>query len=58
MTVFMLLVDGECDQIVETRELAERTKKDLKKLDCGTIKIKEFPTWQEAHAYEDKLRGL
>jgi hypothetical protein len=53
---FMLINDGECDQICGTRAEAEREKRDLKNLGCGNVRIKEFPTWAEAEAFEDKLR--
>ncbi len=60
--VFMLIADGECDQIVESNIVAQRERKDLIALGC-TVRVRVFqrPTlaeaWAAAEAYEDKLRG-
>lgn len=57
MAVYMILVDGDCDQIVETRAIAEREKRDLINMGCGPVRIREFPCWEAAEQYEDKLNG-
>lgn len=54
---YMLLNDGECDQICGSEKEAKREKKDLISLGCENVKIKKFATWAEAEAFEDKLRG-
>lgn len=56
-SVYMILCDGDVDQIVETKAIAEREKKDLIKLGCDNVKIKIFPSWEAAEAYETKKRG-
>jgi hypothetical protein len=57
MPVYMLLVEGDCDQIVETKAIANRERRDLIDLGCDNVKIREFPSWEAAEAYESKLRG-
>jgi hypothetical protein len=52
---WMVLVDGAVDQICGSAAEAKREVRDLKKMDCGTVTMKAFATWAEAHAYEDKL---
>lgn len=60
--VYMILCDGECDQIVDDLLFAKREKADLEKLGC-TVRIRIFRdtnetgAWERAHAYESKLRG-
>lgn len=60
--VFMLIADGECDQIVDDVAIAHKEKKDLEKLGC-VVKVRIFTggtkneAWAKAEAYEDKLRG-
>lgn len=57
MPCYMLLTTDGCDQIVNTMTEATREKKDLISMGCDRVRIKEFATWAEAEAYEDKLRG-
>ncbi|CAB4138773.1 hypothetical protein UFOVP344_45 [uncultured Caudovirales phage] len=54
--VFVILADGEIDQMVETQAIANREKRDLEKMGC-TVKIKKFEDWQQAEAFETKKRG-
>ena len=54
--VFMIMADGEPDQIVETREIAKREAKDLRDMGCN-VKVKPFPTWEAAYAFEDKFKA-
>lgn len=56
MPVYMLITEDGCDQIVETKAIANREAHDLHAMGC-TVRVKEFPGWTEAEAYEDKLRG-
>lgn len=53
---FMVIADGECDQICETRTDANREKNDLTRMGCEA-KVRRFPSWRAAEAYETKLRG-
>jgi len=46
----------EVDQIVETKAIANREAKDLRAMGC-IVTIKAFPSWEEAEAYEAKIRG-
>lgn len=55
---FMVIVEGQCDAIWDTKAQAMREQRDLIKMDCGKVTIKGFKTWADAHAYEDKLAGL
>jgi hypothetical protein len=54
---FVILVDGSVDQICGSLREARKEKKDLERMDCGSVRIKPFATWQEAEAFEDKTRG-
>ena len=54
--VFVIIADGDIDQMVETQAIANREKRDLEKMGC-TVKIKKFEDWQQAEAFEDKQRG-
>lgn len=53
---FMVICDGDCDQICGTKAEATREASDLRKMGLENVKVKAFKTWQEAHAYEDMLR--
>lgn len=53
---FMVICDGECDQICGTMDEAKRELKDLKAMGFAKVSIKAFDTWQEAHEHEDWLR--
>lgn len=54
--VYMLIADGTIDQIVETEALAKRERRDLEKMGCE-VRVKRFPSWEAADAYEAKHRG-
>lgn len=53
--VYMLIADGEPDQIVETQEIAKREAGELRRLGCN-VRVKPFATWEEAYAYEDRRK--
>lgn len=53
---FMVLCDGECDQICGTKREALLEAADLRKMGFDSVKVKGFKTWAEAHTYEDMLR--
>lgn len=56
---FVVLSDSrEVDQIVGTEREARREVKDLKAMGCDNAKWKRFETWQEAEAFEDKIRAI
>lgn len=57
MSVFMILTADGVDQIVETKAIALRERRDLIRLGCDPVRIREFPSWAEAEAYQDKLAG-
>lgn len=46
----------ELDQVVETKTLAEREKRDLIKMGCE-VRIKAVADWDAADKLEAKLRG-
>ena len=52
--VYVLITEDGVDQIVETKEIAQREKHDLVKLGCS-VKIKEFASWELAQAFADKF---
>lgn len=52
--LYVIVADGAFDQVCETKATALKEKRDLVKLGCE-VKIKEFATWAEVDAYEDKL---
>ena len=60
--VYMILADGDCDQIVEDLLIAKREKRDLEAMGCE-VRIRIFRdatlqgAWQRAEAYQDKPRG-
>lgn len=54
---WVILVDKSVDQIVSTEREAKREVRDLKAMDCGTVRAIPFATWQDAEDYEDKARG-
>lgn len=56
MTVYVILCDGDVDQISDCPEATAQEKKDL--LDMGfEVTVKSFHSWEEAEAFEDKKRG-
>lgn len=54
---FMVICNGECDQICGTKQEAMREAADLRKMGHEEVRVKGFKSWQDAHDYEDKLRG-
>lgn len=59
MTVYAIRVDdqNEVDQIVETKEIANREARDLRKMGFE-VKVRSFPSWEAAEAWDQKLRGM
>ncbi len=58
--VFALVVNNNgksIDQMVTTLRIAEREKRDLIKLDCGSVSIVALEDWASADAYEAHVRG-
>lgn len=51
----ILIADGEFDAIWDTREQAEKEKRDLRALGYSVI-LRDFPTWEAAEAFEDKMK--
>ena len=56
MKVFVILADGEIDQIVEGTAAKSREVRDLRAMGCD-VSVKQFSSWADANAYEDKKRG-
>lgn len=54
---FMVICDGDCDQICGSKAEAQREAKDLKKMGFDKVTVKAFATWAEAHAFEDRLNA-
>lgn len=54
---YMVLVEGECDQICGTKREADKEARDLRSMGHGRVVVRHFATWREAEAHEDKLRG-
>jgi hypothetical protein len=52
MAGFVIIADGSVDQIVETKTIANREKKDLEELGCE-VRIKSFLTMAEAEYWAD-----
>lgn len=55
--VWVIMVDGRVDQLVDSLRVCKRECADLRALDCGKVTTKEFAGWAEAEAFEDKKRG-
>ena len=53
---FMVICDGDCDQICGTKAEAAREASDLRKMGHDGVRVKSFKTWKDAHDYEDMLR--
>jgi len=53
MSVFAVITEDGLDQVVETKAIAEREKRDLVKMGCS-VRIKEFPTEAECYDWCDK----
>lgn len=54
---FLILANGEPDQIVESRTLADREARDLRQMGC-TTRVWGFTSWTEAENAVDWLRRL
>jgi len=52
--VYVIFVDGDLDQICETKADALREKRDLIQMDCGRVTVKEFPNETAVHAWIEK----
>lgn len=55
--VWVILVDGHVDQLVDSQRICKRECADLRAMECGKVTVKEFAGWAEAEAFEDKKRG-
>jgi len=54
MTLYVIIADGELDQVCETLLVAQREIHDLRVMGCK-VQVKQFATWNEVNAFEDKL---
>lgn len=52
--LYIILVDGDIDQVCETEATAKREVRDLKKMDCGKVTVKKVATWEEVNAFESR----
>lgn len=52
--LYVIICDGNFDQVCESAKAMEREKRDLKRMGC-TVKVKPVATWSEANAIEDKM---
>lgn len=57
--LYMIIYCGAIDQTVETPAQVKKEIADLVAMGCerSDIKVKEFATWAEHNAYEDKLNS-
>lgn len=53
MSVYAVFTEDGLDQIVETKAIAEREQRDLRKMGC-TVNVKEFATESAALDYADR----
>lgn len=51
--LYMMIADGELDQVCETEATMRKEKRDLEKLGCAVV-VKRFESWDELTAYEAK----
>ena len=56
MSVWVILADGEVDQVVESTKAKQREMRDLRKMGCN-VSVKRFANWADAEAYMDSKRG-
>lgn len=54
--LYVIIADGEFDQVVESKDQAKREKRDLTKMGC-TVRLRPVNSWDEANALESKMRG-
>ena len=52
--IYVIIADDTIDQICETKQIANKEKRDLQDMGC-VVKIKPFNTWAEAEAFEDNF---
>lgn len=50
--LFVIIADGEFDQVCVTYADAMREKRDLVDLGCE-VSIKRFESWEAVHSFED-----
>lgn len=55
-TVYVVIADGSIDIIQTGKVHVDKHVKDLKKMGCE-VKVKSFPTWAAAEAFEDKFNA-
>lgn len=53
--LYCVIADGTFDQVCETKALAKKEERDLRRMGCE-VKIKPVADWQEANALEDRMR--
>ena len=53
---WVIVADGEIDQIVGSEREAKREARDLREMGC-TVKVRQFDSWHAAEDYADKVRG-
>lgn len=53
---FVILADGDVDQICGAKGEAAREAADLRKMGFD-VRVKKFATWKEAQDYQDKHEG-
>lgn len=54
--IYVLIADGEVDQVCETKRDKDREVRDLRKMGCHVI-AHAFATWDSAQAFIDKKQG-
>lgn len=52
--LYVIIADNTFDQVCDTKQLAQREKRDLEKMGC-TVRIKPVADWSAANALEDKM---
>ena len=54
--LYVIIADGEFDQVCTTKRSADKEKRDLTKMGCA-VKVREVADWAAANALEEKMRG-
>ena len=49
------MTEDGLDQVVETKEQADKEVKYLKEIAGCKVRVKKFNTWEALHAFEEKL---
>ena len=57
MPAYVIIADNEVDQIVETKEIAAREKRDLVEMGCA-VRIREFASMRDAEEWVDLKNNL